>query len=191
MIYNFEELKEIVKSKVSLKRFVHIMGVVDMAIKLAKINGADIEKCKVAAILHDVCKEMNIDEMKRICRENFMQDLSEEDLENTEILHSFVGAYWVKENLKIEDKEILNAIKNHTLGNKNMTLVEKIVYIADAIEIGRNYPAVAEIRKITFENLEKGILFETNKKEEYLKSIGKSTHKNTVAMQKELLENLN
>ncbi|MDY4011704.1 MAG: bis(5'-nucleosyl)-tetraphosphatase (symmetrical) YqeK [Fusobacterium gastrosuis] len=190
MIYNFEYLKEIVKSKVSIKRFNHIMAVVDMSIKLAKIYNADIEKCKIAALLHDICKEMNMEEMKKICKNNFSEDLSDEDLENDEILHPFVGAYWVEKNLKIEDIEILNAIKNHTLGNKNMSLVEKIVYIADAIEITRNYPGVEEIRNLVFKDLNEGILFEAEKKEKYLESIGKKSHKNSYAMQKSIREEI-
>lgn len=190
MIYNFEYLKEIVKSKVSIKRFNHIMAVVDMSIKLAKIYNADIEKCKIAALLHDICKEMNMEEMKKICKNNFSEDLSDEDLENDEILHPFVGAYWVEKNLKIEDIEILNAIKNHTLGNKNMTLVEKIVYIADAVEITRNYPGVEEIRNLVFKDLNEGILFEAGKKEKYLESIGKKSHKNSYAMQKSIREEI-
>ncbi|MCI7224363.1 bis(5'-nucleosyl)-tetraphosphatase (symmetrical) YqeK [Fusobacterium sp.] len=190
MIYNFEDLKEIVKSKVSIKRFNHIMAVVDMSIKLAKIYNADIEKCKIAALLHDICKEMNKEEMKKICKNNFSEDLTDEDLENDEILHPFVGAYWVEKNLKIEDIEILNAIKNHTLGNKNMTLVEKIVYIADAVEITRNYPGVEEIRNLVFKDLNEGILFEAGKKEKYLESIGKKSHKNSYAMQKSIREEI-
>ncbi|MCI5724698.1 MULTISPECIES: bis(5'-nucleosyl)-tetraphosphatase (symmetrical) YqeK [Fusobacterium] len=190
MIYNFEDLKEIVKSKVSIKRFNHIMAVVDMSIKLAKIYNADIEKCKIAALLHDICKEMNKEEMKKICKNNFSEDLTDEDLENDEILHPFVGAYWVEKNLKIEDIEILNAIKNHTLGNKNMSLVEKIVYIADAIEITRNYPGVEEIRNLVFKDLNEGILFEAGKKEKYLESIGKKSHKNSYAMQKSIREEI-
>lgn len=190
MIYNFEDLKEIVKSKVSIKRFNHIMAVVDMSIKLAKIYNADIEKCEIAALLHDICKEMNKEEMKKICKNNFSEDLTDEDLENDEILHPFVGAYWVEKNLKIKDIEILNAIKNHTLGNKNMSLVEKIVYIADAIEITRNYPGVEEIRNLVFKDLNEGILFEAEKKEKYLESIGKKSHKNSYAMQKSIREEI-
>lgn len=189
MIYNFKNLVEIVKSKISLKRFTHTMGVVNMSIRLAEAYGADIEKCKIAALLHDICKEMDKEEMIKICRENFSEDLSEKDLGNTEILHAFVGSYWIEKNLNIKDNEILLAVKNHTLGNKNMSLVEKIVYIADAIELNRNYPNVEEIRKLTFRNLDEGILLEARKKELYLKSIGKKSHKNSLAMQNELLKN--
>ena len=191
MKYNFKELKEIVKSKMSLKRFTHTLGVVEMAEKLAKIYNADIEKCKVAALLHDICKEMDIEYIKNICKNNFMNELSEEDLENNEILHGFAGAYYVKNELEIDDKEILSAIKYHTVGTKNMTLVEKIVYIADAIEYGRNYPSVVEIREETFKNLDKGILMEIEHKEKYLKSIRKKSHPNTDKFKKEILKELN
>ena len=191
MKYNFNELKEIVKSKMSLKRFTHTLGVVEMSEKLAKIYNADIEKCKVAALLHDICKEMDMEYIKNICKNNFMNELSEEDLENNEILHGFAGAYYVKTELGINDKEILNAIKYHTVGAKNMTLVEKIVYIADAIEYGRNYPSVVEIREETFKNLDKGILMEIVHKEKYLKSIGKKSHPNTDKFKKEILKELN
>lgn len=191
MKYNFNELKEIVKSKMSLKRFTHTLGVVEMSEKLAKIYNADIEKCKVAALLHDTCKEMDMEYIKNICKNNFMNELSEEDLENNEILHGFAGSYYVKTELGINDKEILNAIKYHTIGAKNMTLVEKIVYIADAIEYGRNYPSVVEIREETFKNLDKGILMEIEHKEKYLESIGKKSHPNTYKFKKEILKELN
>ncbi|WP_338965634.1 bis(5'-nucleosyl)-tetraphosphatase (symmetrical) YqeK [Fusobacterium nucleatum] len=191
MKYNFNELKEIVKSKMSLKRFTHTLGVVEMSEKLAKIYNANIQKCKVAALLHDICKEMDMEYIKNICKNKFINELSEEDLENNEILHGFAGAYYVKNELGINDKEILNAIKYHTVGAKDMTLLEKIVYIADAIEYGRNYPSVVEIREETFKNLDKGILMEIEHKEEYLESIGKKSHPNTDELKKEILKELN
>ncbi|WDA46573.1 bis(5'-nucleosyl)-tetraphosphatase (symmetrical) YqeK [Fusobacterium nucleatum] len=191
MKYNFNELKEIVKSKMSLKRFTHTLGVVEMSEKLAKIYNANIQKCKVAALLHDICKEMDMEYIKNICKNKFINELSEEDLENNEILHGFAGAYYVKNELGINDKEILNAIKYHTVGAKDMTLLEKIVYIADAIEYGRNYPSVVEIREETFKNLDKGILMEIEHKEEYLESIGKKSHPNTDELKKEILKKLN
>ena len=190
MKYNFNELKEIVKSKMSLKRFTHTLGVVEMSEKLAKTYNADIEKCKVAALLHDICKEMDMEYIKNICKNNFMNELSEEDLENNEILHGFAGAYYVKNELGIDDKEILSAIKYHTVGEKNMTLVEKIVYIADAIEYGRNYPSVVKIREETYKNLDRGILMEIEHKEKYLESIGKKSHPNTDELKKEILKEL-
>lgn len=189
-IYSFEELKKIVKSKVKEKRFIHILGVVNMSIKLAKIYAVDTEKVKIAALLHDVCKEMNIDEMKKIFFENFRDEFPKEDIENIEILHAPVGAYWVEKNLNIKDREILDAIKYHTVGNKNMSLVEKIIYIADAIEMGRDYPSVKKIRELTFKNLDAGIILEIENKEKFLESIGKKSHRNTLELKKELKKEL-
>lgn len=188
MKYNFKELKEIVKSKMSLKRFTHTLGVVEMAEKLAKIYNANIEKCKVAALLHDICKEMDMEYIKNICKNNFTNELSKEDLENNEILHGFAGAYYVKNELGVDDRDILSAIKYHTVGAKNMSIVAKIVYIADAIEYGRNYPSVVKIREETFKNLDIGILMEIEHKEKYLESIGKKSHPNTNEFKKELLK---
>lgn len=176
MKYNFEELKDIVKSKMSNKRFAHTLGVVQMAEKLAIKYGADIEKVRVAALLHDICKEMEIDLQIKICRDFFKEEIGLENLDNKEILHSFVGSYWVEKNLYIDDRDILLAIKNHTLGDEKMSLIEKIVYLADGIELGRSYPSVDKIRKMAFENLDKAILFELDKKEEFLKTIGKNIH---------------
>ena len=188
MKYDFKSLEKVVKEKVSLKRFKHIMGVVEMATRLAKLNNADIEKCQIGSLLHDIEKEMDIDWMKKVCRENYMNDLTEEDLENNEILHGFAGAYWVENNLGIKDTDILNAIKYHTIGCEKMNLVSKIVYISDAIELGRNYPDVVEIREETYRNLDKGILLEIEKNEKFLKSIGKKQHINTVKMKNEILK---
>jgi len=119
MKYNFNQLKEIVKSKMSLKRFTHTLGVVEMAGKLADIYKADVEKCKLAALLHDICKEMDMEDIKNICKNNFLNELSDEDLENNEILHGFAGAYYVNKEFGIEDSEVLNAIKYHTIGSKS------------------------------------------------------------------------
>ena len=190
MKYDFKSLEKVVKEKVSLKRFKHIMGVVEMATRLAKLNNADIEKCQIGSLLHDIAKEMDIDWMKKVCRENYMNDLTEEDLENNEILHGFVGAYYVNKEFGIEDSEVLNAIKYHTIGSKDMTLVEKIIYIADAIEYGRNYPSVIEIREVTLKNLNKGILMEIEHKEKYLESIGKKSHPNTSQLKENILTEL-
>ena len=86
--------------------------------------------------------------------------------------------------------KFLNAIKYHTIGSKDMTLVEKIIYIADAIEYGRNYPSVIEIREVTLKNLNKGILMEIEHKEKYLESIGKKSHPNTSQLKENILTEL-
>lgn len=172
----------------SKKRFAHVLSVVKEAEYLARKNGADVEKCRLAALLHDCAKEMPLEEMQEICRREKFVDLSEQDLENGEILHGFVASVYVKEKFGIEDKEILEAICYHTVGKVGMSLIGKIVYIADAIEETRNYPNVVAIREKTHENLELGILMEIEHKLEYLSSIGARLHPNTLEWKKSLEE---
>lgn len=172
----------------SKKRFAHVLSVVKEADYLARKNGADVEKCRLAALLHDCAKEMPLEEMQEICRREKFVDLSEQDLENGEILHGFVASVYVKEKFGIEDKEILEAICYHTVGKVGMSLIGKIVYIADAIEETRNYPNVVAIRENTHENLELGILMEIEHKLEYLSSIGARLHPNTLEWKKSLEE---
>lgn len=188
MKYNFKELKEIVKLKMSLKRFVYIFGVVEMLEKLVKIYNVDIEKCKVVVLFYDICKEMDMEYIKNICKNNFMNELLEEDLENNEILYGFVGVYYVKNELGINDKEILFVIKYYIVGVENMILVEKIVYIVDVIEYGRNYLSVVKIREEIFKNLDRGIFMEIEYKEKYLESIGKKLYFNIDELKKEFLK---
>ena len=85
-----ERLREEVKKRVKKKRYIHILGVEEKAAELAEKYGVDEEKCRIAAILHDVAQEMEIKEMERICRENFSDELTEKDMEISEILHGFV-----------------------------------------------------------------------------------------------------
>ncbi|AVQ20316.1 hydrolase, HD family [Fusobacterium necrophorum subsp. funduliforme ATCC 51357] len=172
----------------SKKRFAHVLSVVKEAERLARRNGADIEKCRLAALLHDCAKEMPLEEMQKICRREHFEDLSERDLENGEILHGFVASVFVKESFGIQDEEVLEAIRYHTVGKAGMSLVGKIVYIADAIEETRNYPSVDKIRKKTYEDLEQGILMEIEHKLEYLSSTGATLHPNTLEWKKSLEE---
>lgn len=176
---NIENIKEKVKAKLSVKRFEHTLRVEKVAVKLAKINNFCEEKARIAAILHDYMKEEKLEKLKIICK-----DVKEiKGYENmTEILHGFAAETTISKDFNIIDKEILNAIKYHTIGRKKMSLLEKIIYISDAIEEKRNYPGVKEIREKTFKNLDLGIIEEATRKIKYLKEKNGIVHKNTIEM---------
>lgn len=182
---DINKLREKVKEKLSAKRFKHVLGVEEMCVILAEKNGEDIEKARISALLHDYMKETNIEILKAMCK-----DIPEVKGYETlfEILHGFAGAIVAKEEFGIEDKDILNAIKYHTIGRENMSLLEKIVYIGDAIEMGRNYPNVEEIREETLKNLDKGIIMEVDRKIEYLKEKGGIIHIDTIKMRNSLMK---
>lgn len=174
--------------RLSKKRMQHVLSVVKEADRLAKFYAADVEKCRLAALLHDSAKELSLEEMQSLLEKDKIQDLRREDFLQGEILHGFVGARWAQKHFQIEDAEILEAIAYHTIGKKDLSLVAQIVYIADAIEEGRNYPGLDRIRRKVYENLSLGILEELRHKERYLQSIGAKMHPNTLEWKKSLEE---
>lgn len=183
-----ERLREIVKERVTEKRYVHTLGVEEKAVELAKKYGVDEKKARIAAILHDIAKSMEVPQMERLCRENFSDELSEKDMEISEILHGFVGYLIVRDELKIDDTEILEAIKYHTIGKKGLSKLGRIIYIADGIEKNRVYPGVEKIRELVDKDLDEGIIYEIDRKVVYLQSVGGEIHKNTIEMRDWLME---
>ncbi len=183
---DIDKLRKKVEEKLSAKRFKHVLRVEEMCVILAERNGADIEKARIAALLHDYMKETNIEVLKEMCK-----DVPEIKGYETllEILHGFAGAMTAEKEFGIKDTDILNAIKYHTIGREKMSLLEKIVYIGDAVEIGRNYPYVDEIREETLKDLDSGIIMEVNRKIEYLKEKGGIIHIDTIKMRDDLIKN--
>ncbi|MBT2656743.1 bis(5'-nucleosyl)-tetraphosphatase (symmetrical) YqeK [Bacillus sp. ISL-18] len=147
---------DIVKVQLTEHRYQHTLGVMETAISLAEKYGADVKKAEIAAIFHDYAKFRPKDEMKEIIMsQGLPQDLL---LYNTELWHAPVGAYLVGKEAGVSDNEVLDAIRYHTSGRPNMTLLEKVIYLADYIEPGRHFPGVEEVREIAKENLEKALV---------------------------------
>lgn len=154
-----KELIAKVKEQVSEKRFKHILGVEQAALELARANDYELEKASVAAIVHDYAKERSDSEFKAL----IVQTGLEQDLLNWNnfIWHGVVGAEIIKKELKITDEEILNAVRRHTVGAKEMTMLDQIVYVADYIEPGRDFPGVDQARQLAAESLRAAVEFET------------------------------
>jgi len=172
------------------ERYNHTLRVVDTAIKLARKQDIDLEKVKKAAILHDCAKfpgQINWLKMARdfdIILDNYMEY-------NQDLIHAPLGAKIAEVKYKIEDKEVLDAIYYHTTGRENMTLLDKIIYIADYIEPGRKFPGVDEIRKETFAHLDRGILLALDNTIKFLVDRNKLIHPNTLKARNFLLMDLN
>jgi predicted HD superfamily hydrolase involved in NAD metabolism len=151
-----EQALSLVKIQLTEHRYQHTLGVMESAISLAEKYGADVKKAEIAAIFHDYAKFRPKDEMKEIIRsQGFPEDLL---LYNTELWHAPVGAYLVQKEAGIRDSEVLDAIRYHTSGRPNMTMLEKVIYLADYIEPGRHFPGVEEVREIANVNLEKALI---------------------------------
>lgn len=154
-----ELLMQKVQMQMSEKRFKHVLGVEETAVALAKKYGASKEKASIAALTHDYAKERPDDEFQLVIRRDGF------DLEllnwNNAIWHGIVGADFVQRELGIDDEEILNAIRLHTTGGAVMSLLDKIIYVADYIEPGRDFPGVKEARELALVDLDEAVAYET------------------------------
>lgn len=155
-----EEIKQELEKILSPKRYEHSVGVMEKAIQLAKIYNEDEEKTAYAALTHDIAKEMTVEEYYKYAKENRI-NLSKNDKLVPSMLHGIIGADIVKKRYNFTD-EMCNAIYYHTTGRANMTILDKIIYIADKIEENRKYPEADKLRKV-FEkckNLDEFILYD-------------------------------
>ncbi|MED0662605.1 bis(5'-nucleosyl)-tetraphosphatase (symmetrical) YqeK [Geobacillus thermodenitrificans] len=151
-----EQALRIVKEQLTEHRYEHTLGVVETAVKLAERYGADVKKAELAAIFHDYAKFRPVEEMKQlILAQNMPNDLL---VYNSELWHAPVGAYLVQTEVGIDDPEVLDAIRYHTSGRAGMTLLEKIIYLADYIEPGRRFPGVDDVRRLAEEDLNRALL---------------------------------
>jgi len=151
-----EKALELVKKQLTDHRYQHTLGVMETAISLAKLYNADEKKAELAAIFHDYAKFRPKEEMKEIIlSQGFPRDLLDY---NAELWHAPVGSYLVEKEAGVTDPEILAAIRFHTSGRPGMTLLEKIIYLADYIEPGRHFPGVDEVRELARKNLDLALI---------------------------------
>jgi predicted HD superfamily hydrolase involved in NAD metabolism len=153
---NREDMLEIVKKEMTEQRYLHTLGVVESSLYLAKQYGADLKKVEIAAIFHDYAKFRDSGEMAEIIRKT--PDISNDLLDyHKELWHAPVGAYLIKQEVGITDEEILDAIRYHTTGRVGMSVLEKVVCLADYIEPGRHFPGVEEVRQLAEQDLNQAL----------------------------------
>lgn len=140
-------MENIVKQLLSEKRYIHTMAVANLARDLANHLGADAERAYLAGVVHDIAKEKPTLELLEICEKNNIV-LTPIELANPVLIHAPAGAALIKD-YGICDTQIENAVRYHTVGRANMTLLEKIIYFADMIEPNRVYKEVDELRSLS------------------------------------------
>lgn len=152
-----EEMYKYVASKLSPKRYAHTRGVVEMALEYAKANGADYDETFIAALFHDIAKEMSPAESISIC-EKYGVPLDDFEKSHPHLIHGKVGAVILERDWGISKPAILDSIKYHTIGRINMTDLDKIIYLADMTEEGRSsYKGKEEIMRIAMYNLNRAM----------------------------------
>ncbi len=162
--WNAELKKEIKES-----RYQHSLGVLKTALVLAELYGEDKKECAAAALLHD-CAKHNEGKILKVLEENG-EDISK--YRPSVGLHAELGEVWAKIHYGLDDQYCLKAIESHTLGNSNMSKLDKIIYTSDMIEPGRDFEGLGELRKSALEDLDKGTLDCLNRSLIYLLEKGK------------------
>ncbi|MCH5184960.1 MAG: bis(5'-nucleosyl)-tetraphosphatase (symmetrical) YqeK [Oscillospiraceae bacterium] len=152
-----EEYKKKLREMLTPKRFEHSIGTAQTAARLAELNGEDRDRAYLAGLLHDAGKNFSHERMLEMCEE-YGIELDEISRTSTGLIHAPLGAEIVRREFNIDDEEILESIRRHTVGGENMTVFEKIIYISDMTEPGRSFDGVEKIREAAFKNLDEGML---------------------------------
>ena len=185
-----KEMKKKLKAILNEDRYAHSKGVCETAVRLAKIYGADEEKAYIAGLLHDGAKNLGKKEMFSEC-ERLGVKLDEIQRENTALIHAALGAAYIKEQFGVEDEEILRAVRYHTTGRADMTLLEKIIYIADMVEPNRDFDGVWELRNIVEKDIDEACILGLSQTIGFTLKKGGLIHEDTIHARNWLIMNRN
>lgn len=166
---NEDSINSYIQKHLPEKRIRHIQGVRQTAVRLARKYGADEEKANTAALFHDMFRSLSPDELS-FWIERLGLDARYRG--NVNLAHGKIAAAVMKQDYGVEDEDIINAVSYHTTGRAGMSLLEKIVFIADAIEPGRSYPGVEELRTAAEEDLDRACLLSLSKTVDYIRAQG-------------------
>lgn len=187
---DIKQIEKTLKGMLPERRLKHSLNVSKCAVKLSEIYKCDKEKAEIAGLVHDCAKyftgEQIEDSIKR-----FNVELDPLEVNNIALSHSVIGSYVAVDIFNIKDEEIINAIKYHTTGKENMSLLEKIIYMADLIEEDRNFPRVEELRELTYSGkLEEALLLSFNNTIKFVIDNNQLIHPRTIKARNYILEEL-
>lgn len=154
----YSEYIALIRERLDDYRFHHSMCVAEKAVELANLYGADTEKAYVAGLLHDVCKNLKDEEQLQFFTSSAIM-LTDAQRVSPKVWHAMSGAYYVENIIGIDDEEIISAVRYHTTGKADMSLLEKVIYIADFTSSDRTYPDVDVLREIVNKDLDGGIIY--------------------------------
>jgi len=185
-MWSEEKIDEYLRKKLKTNRYEHSLGVKNTAIELALKYGANPFKARIAGIVHDCAKNMSNNEIINMVKEN-NYEVDDIYQNSPQLLHGLAGAIIAKNIMGIEDEDIFNSIAYHTTARENMSLLEKIIYIADYVEPLRNFSGVDELRKIVNQNLEEALILSLSNTICYVINKGELLHFNTVKARNHLI----
>lgn len=176
---DYKKYLDYLKEMIDEKRLRHSIGTADEAVKLARRYGADEDKAYTAGLLHDAAKGKCQYGLNHLAAEYGMV-IDEIESKNIELIHGRLGAAMIEKQLGIHDEDILSAIRWHTTGRKGMSLLEKIIYLADLIEPGRHFEGIEEIRRIAYRNIDEAMRAALKQVIDFVQSQGFALHPSSI-----------
>lgn len=183
---DFNSYKQIIRERLDDYRYNHSICVAEEARRLALIYNIDVDKAYLAGLLHDITKNFSAEEHLKIFS-RFDIILTDIEKSSEKLWHAISGAAYVNNILKVNDNDIVSAIRYHTTAKNNMTLFEKIIYLADFTSADRNYPDVSVMRKLVDKSIKDAMLYSLNYTINDLKDKNKAVHPDTLAAYNEIL----
>lgn len=153
----YEQYEQEVQRHLTEKRFYHSQCVAQEAAQLAQQYGADVEKARLAGILHDIMKDTPPEQQLKILQDSGIL-LTKTQRHNRKLWHALAGAAYLQQTLQVKDGDIVEAVRCHTSGKKDMSLLEKVLFVADYISADREYPGVERMRQAAYRSLEEAIV---------------------------------
>ena len=175
---SMEALRYVAMSYLKARRIPHVLGTEEMAVHLAQKYGADVDAARQAALLHDCTKRLSMEEQMVLC-EHYRIELDELEKGALKLLHAKTGAAIAKDVFGMSD-EVVSAILWHTTGKADMTLLEKVIYLADFTERTRDFPGVEELRAACERDLDEALQMGFEMTVEEMKEWGNPVHEKTL-----------
>lgn len=182
-----KEIIEYIEKNLKPHRLEHTYSVASEAVKLAERYGADVDKAELAALFHDMFRSTPVQVLDMYVRQ---LGLPKRIIDNPNLSHGKIAAAVMKKDYGIEDEDIINAVAYHTTGRAGMSKLEKIIFLADAIEPGRNYPTVEETRSMAYVDLDRACISSLERTVEYIREIGEYLDPDTLNALGDLKEKL-
>lgn len=168
--------QEYTKRHMNDDRYQHTLGVVEIAKDLAVMYNVDVYNATLAALFHDLAKELPETQKRELC-DQYKIPIDDFLDKNIHLTHGAIAAYMVQEQFNITDSDIIKGIYNHTLGRNNMSDLEKIIYISDIIEPNRKpTEQLDKLRKLAYTNLNQAVKFALERNLAYLKAKNRQVH---------------
>lgn len=181
-----EQFIAIIRSRLSDYRFRHSLCVAEEARRLAVRYGADPDKAYTAGILHDIMKDTEWDAQRKILAD-YGEELDAVERQSRTLWHARTGVVFLQHVLGVEDVDILQAVRYHTTGRAGMTLLEKVLFVADFTSADRDYPDVDVMRRFADESLEAAMRYGVDYTIRELLERGNSIHPDTVALYNDII----